>query len=108
MKDINVYKNFVLIKEKLFKEIKNKLGIYITETNFEYFYKDNADILVINNYSQPSIFYGYMNRESFMFNLTYILYFDYQSDMKKELEFVRDYGIKKFYSQFLMKKILKI
>ena len=99
MKDINVYKNFVLIKEKLFKEIKNKLGIYITETNFEYFYKDNADILVINNYSQPSIFYGYMNRESFMFNLTYILYFDYQSDMKKELEFVRDYGIKKFINE---------
>ena len=99
MKDINVYKNFVLIKEKLFKEIKKKLDIYLTETNFEYFYKDNADILVINNYSQPSIFYGYMNRESFMFNLTYILYFDHQSYMKKELEFIRDCGIKKYINE---------
>ena len=95
---INAYKNFILVKGKIFKEISKKLSLYLSQKDIEYFYTD-GDLLIINEYSQPVIFYGYMNRESHLFSLTYIIHIRYHPDMSKELKFIQEQGIKKYINE---------
>ena len=91
-KSINFYRQFVLIKEKIYKEIRSKLSLATSFQNIKYAYKD-GDIMSIHDYNQNSIFFGNINLESHYFNLRYILIFHNESYLDKELNYIIKHGI---------------
>ena len=94
-KKISVYKEFVLIREKIFKEIKDKLSLSSTQKQINYVYRD-GDIIIIQENYQYNIFFGNINSESHLFNLKYILDYSSFSNLKKELQFIIKYGIEQY------------
>ena len=54
-KNINIYKEFILVKEKIFNEIKSKLSLSTSQKTFYYTYND-GDILIIPD--QDIIYFG--------------------------------------------------
>lgn len=94
-KKISVYKEFLLIREKIFKEIKNKLSLNSTQKQISYVYRDGDIIITQDNYNY-NIFFGNINKESHLFNLTYILDFSNSINMKKELQTIIKYGIEQY------------
>ena len=94
-KNIFVYKEFILITEKIFNVIKNKLSLNSNAKSIYYAY-NNGDIFTINEKSNSSIFFGNYNKNSHLFNLRYILNFDKEESLNKELKFLLNYGIEQY------------
>ena len=94
-KNIFVYKEFILITEKIFNVIKNKLSLNSNAKSIYYAY-NNGDIFTINEKSNSSIFFGNYNKDSHLFNLRYILNFDKEESLNKELKFLLNYGIEQY------------
>jgi len=97
-KNINVCKEFILVPEKIFKEIKENLSLYFSPKYFYYTYND-GDIIASNNDSQYYILFGSINNESHLFSLRYIIDFDRGSYLNSELNTIRQFGI-----EFYMKE----
>ena len=88
-KTVNCYKNFVIINEKIYNEIKHKLSLYSSNSNFEYINASGRDILAINDYSKQYIIIGNLFNYNHSFNLSYIIYLDHQYYLTKEIEFIQ-------------------
>ena len=94
-KTFNIYKEFILIKEKIFNEIKSKLLLSSSRKEVYYTYND-GDILAIKDYYDYNIFFGKINNEENLFSLRYILSFNIGTDLKNELRYIQDNGIKNY------------
>ena len=92
---ISVYNEFILIKERIFKEISSKLSLHGASKQIEYAYKD-GDIIAIHDRLKPCLFFGNINNDSHLFNLKYFLVFDYDSYLNKALQFIISYGIEQY------------
>ena len=92
-KSIEIYKNFILVKEEVFNEIKDKLKLYwSSQKKIDYTY-NKGDFLVIHDIIQPCIFYGNIDNENHSFNIKYILTFEFESYLDEELKDIQLYGI---------------
>ena len=91
---ISVYKEFIIIKERIYKEISNKLSLNRSSKQIDYAYKD-GDIIAIHDRLQPCLFFGQINNNHF-FNLKYFLVFDSDLYLKKALQFILSYGIEQY------------
>ena len=89
-KKIKVYKEFILVKEKIFDEIKIKLSSSKKEVYYAY---NNGDIIAIKDYYDPVIFFGSINNESHLFSIRYILHLKFESYLKDELKFIQKNGM---------------
>ena len=98
-KTVNHYKNFIIIKEKIFNEIKHKLSLYSHNNNIEYINASGRDILIITDYSKPCILIGNLVNDNHFFDLSYIIDLDMQSYIKKEIDFIQLYGIENYISK---------
>ena len=59
-KSISIYKEFILIREKIYNEIKNKLPFHSKNKQIDYAYND-GDILATHDYFSTCIFFGNYN-----------------------------------------------
>ena len=91
-KKINVCKEFILVKKKIYEEIQIKLSLNPSSKEFFYMY-NKGDIIVSNNYNEYYILFGNINNESHLFNLKYILDFDSASFLKEEIKIIKQNGI---------------
>ena len=73
-KNIKAYKEFVLVREKVFKEIEIKLNLSSSMKEFYYTYND-GDIISIDNGYEHLIYFGKINIEEHLFSLRYNIYF---------------------------------
>ena len=92
---ISVYNEFILITERIYKEISTKLSLYGTSKQIEYAYKD-GDIIAIHDRLKPCLFFGNINNDSHLFNLKYFLVFDHDSYLNKALQFIITFGIEQY------------
>ena len=97
-KNIKICKEFILVTEKIFKEIRANLSLNFSPKYFYYTYND-GDIIASNKDSQYFILFGNINNESHLFNLRYILDFDHGSYLNTELNTIKQFGI-----EFYMKE----
>ena len=94
-KNINVYKEFILVNEKIFNEIRIKLSLYSLKKEIFYTY-NNGDIISINDNNQNFILFGHINNETHLYSLRYILDFDKDSYLLKELSIIQKNGIENY------------
>jgi len=94
-KTISICKEFILINNDIFTEIKDYLSLYSAQKFFYYSY-ENGDIIASNSHTQHVIFFGYINQESQLFNLKYILDLESGSSMTEELKNIQNYGIENY------------
>ena len=86
-KSISLYREFILIREKIYNEIKNKLHLHSLHKPIEYAYND-GDILATHDFLSTCIFFGDYNENSHLFNLRYILNFDREESISKEMNYL--------------------
>ena len=91
-KNINICKEFILLREKFFNEIKMNLSLNFPN-NFYYYTHIGGDIITSTNNYKYFILFGNINNESHLFNLKYILDFNTESNLNNELEIIRKNGI---------------
>ena len=92
-KNINIYKEFILVKEKIFNEIKSKLSLSTSQKTFYYTYND-GDILIIPD--QDIIYFGNINNESHLFNIRYILEYKNHYNLDEAIKLIQKIGIKNY------------
>ena len=90
---VNIYKEFILVKEKIFNEIKSKLSLFTSQKTFYYSY-NNGDILTIPE--QNIILFGHINNDSHLFNIKYILEYTNQNFLEEGLLFIEKNGIENY------------
>ena len=94
-KYIDLYKQFVLVNEKMFEQIKNNFGITPTKENIFHIYSNtDGDFIIFKNYQlripQNSnnmlnyILVGNINKEKYEFDIKHI--FDYNDKKKYEFD----------------------
>ena len=91
-KNIKVYKEFILVKEKIFDEIQIKLSLSTSKKEVYYAY-NNEDIVAVKDYYDPVIFVGKIDYESHLFSYRYILHLKFESYLKDELKFIQKNGM---------------
>ena len=94
-KKISVYREFILITERVFNMIKNIIFLNSVQKPIDYAYMD-GDILAIHDNIEPCIFFGHYNADRHLYNLKYILNFDREYSIKKELIYILKYGIEQY------------
>ena len=87
-KKINIFKEFILVKEKFFNEIKNILSLSPSKNNVNYIYK-NTDIISINDKFQNIVFTGNLDIDKHLFNVIYIFDFDKDKYLKEALNIIQ-------------------
>ena len=98
-KTINIYKNFIIIKEKIFNEIKFKLSISSSTNPIEYINAFGRDVLAITDYSNPHILIGNLFNNNQFFDLSYIIDLDMQSYIQKEIDFIKENRIENYIAE---------
>ena len=100
-KDLKIYKEFIIVTEKFFNEIKNFLFSTKSQNTIQhvdYIYKDR-DIIIINNKNQNSIIIGDLNAQDNLFQTKYILDFKKEPQLKEELNNIQTIGVEKYLNE---------
>ena len=87
-KNINIYKDFIILSNYIYKDIKSNLDYFINKQNINYLSKDNKDIITIELDSQNTILIGNINKENNIYQILYILDFEsnkYLKEVKDQL-----------------------
>ena len=90
---IDIYKQFFLVKQNIFKTIQDKFSIFPKSQNIYYIYEDYDIIINIGSTPVYMLFGNIMNN---IFNLIYILTYDRESYLYDELNSIKKNGIKKY------------
>ena len=90
---IDIYKQFFLVKQNIFKTIQDKFSIFPKSQNIHYIYQDFDIIINIGSTPVYMLFGNIMNN---IFNLIYILTYDRESYLYDEINYIKKNGIKKY------------
>ena len=91
-KKLNIFKEFILVRDKFFNEIKNILCLPPSKNNVNYIYK-NTDIISINDKYQNIIVSGNIDLNNHLFNVLYIFDFDKEKYLKDALNIIQTNNI---------------
>ena len=97
-KKIKIYKEFILVNEKIFKLFNINFGIS-SRKEINYFYKD-GDIISIYDYFQCIILFGNINIENNYYDIKYIFDLKNKSSLNEELDNIKKLGIDNYINNF--------
>ena len=93
-KNINIYKNFVMISEEISQIFAKNFNL-TCEYN-TYLSHINGDIIIISKNSQNSILFGEIKFMEYLFDIKYIFDFDNKNKLTNELQKLMDNEIKEY------------
>ena len=89
---IIIYDEFVMIRKQVFDKIYIELNLFNASKIF--YSKFNEDDIIIDE-KKENLLIGKIYNNNY-FNVNYILSFKYQSDLRSELNFIKNYGIEQY------------
>ena len=91
-KEINIYREFIMIRKQIYNNISTELNISIIPKAF--YSKIQEGDLIIDE-KKEFIIYGRIDENNF-FNVKYIFYISDDNDLLDELKIIKNNGIKKY------------
>ena len=98
-KIIKIYKDFILVNQKMFDLFFINFGIHSTAKEIFYYYKD-GDIISVYDYSQSLLYFGNINKKDNYYNIKYIFDFENQNFLYKELDIIKKIGIENYINNY--------
>ena len=101
LKNIKIFKSFVIINEELSKNMKDHFMIKFEQPYISYISINEKDILFVND-NQHTIFIGNLNYDDHTYNIDYILSFENQQNLMDEIKII----INKEYNDYINDKLI--